>query len=210
MMILRYIIVIAVAYLLGNVSAGKIVAKRIGHIDISKVGSGNAGTTNVLRTLGWAPSVMTLLGDILKAVISALLGKLIVGETGMLIAGVGVVTGHIFPVFNNFKGGKGIAAAFGFIIFTDPLIALILFVAQVTVIVATRYMSLGSVMSCFFYPALVIAFHWGEPVNIVVALIIGALALNAHRPNIERLINRNENRLDFKKINEISKKRHNK
>ena len=207
---LRYIIIVVVAYLLGTISAGKIVAKKMGHIDISKVGSGNAGTTNVLRTLGWVPSVVTLLGDVLKAVISALLGKLIAGETGMLIAGVGVVAGHIFPVFNNFKGGKGIAAAFGFIIFTDPLTALLLFVEQIAIIAFTRYMSLGSIVSCIMYPVLTIIFNWGHPVRIAVALIIGALALNAHRPNIVRLINKNENRLDFKKINEISKKRHGK
>lgn len=207
---LRYIIIFVVAYLLGTIAAGKIVAKKMGHIDISKVGSGNAGTTNVLRTLGWVPSVITLVGDILKAVIAALLGKLIAGETGMLIGGIGVVTGHIFPAQRNFKGGKGVAAAFGFIIFSDPLIALILFVIQIAVIVVTRYMSLGSVLSCFLYPLLVIIFHWGQPMNIIVALIMGAMALNAHRPNIVRLINKNENRLDFKKINEISKKSRNK
>lgn len=207
---LRYIIVVVVAYLLGTISAGKIVAQKMGNVDISKVGSGNTGTTNVLRTLGWVPSVITLLGDVLKAVISALLGNLIADETGMLIAGVGVVVGHIWPVFRDFKGGKGIAAAFGFIIFTDPLIALILFAIQVTIIIVTRYMSLGSLLSCVLYPTLVFIFHWGQSVNIIVACLIGAMALYAHRSNIARLINKNENRLDFKKINEISKKRHNK
>ena len=207
---LRYLIAFVAANLLGNIAAGRIVAKKMGHVDISKVGSGNAGTTNVLRTLGWVPSVITLLGDILKAVVAALIGKLIAGETGMLIAGVGVVSGHIWPVFNNFKGGKGIAAAFGFIIFTDPLTALLLFVEQISIIALTRYMSLGSIVSCIMYPVFTIIFNWGHPVRIAVAVIIGAMALFAHRPNIVRLINRNENRLDFKKINEISKKRHNK
>lgn len=204
---LRYAIVIVAAYLLGNISAGKLVAKYVGHIDISKVGSGNAGTTNVLRTLGWIPSVMTLVGDVLKAVIAALLGKAIAGETGMLISGVGVIIGHIWPVFYKFKGGKGIAAAFGFIIFTDPLTALLLFVEQIAVIAVTRYMSLASILSCFMYPVFTMIFNWDNKLHVIVACIIGALALFAHRSNIMRLINKNENRLDFKKINEISKKK---
>ena len=204
---LRYAIVVVVAYLLGNISAGKLVAKYIGHIDISKVGSGNAGTTNVLRTLGWVPSVLTLVGDVLKAVIAALLGKAIAGEAAMYLTGVAVMVGHIWPVFYGFKGGKGIAAAFGFIIFTDPLIALILFAVQILIIVVTRYMSLASVFSCVFYPALMFAFHWGNWSSIVCACIMGAMSIYAHRSNIVRLINTNENRLDFKKINEISKKK---
>jgi len=204
---LRYVIVVVVAYLLGNISAGKIVAKYIGHVDISKVGSGNAGTTNVLRTLGWIPSVLTLVGDVLKAIVAALIGKAIAGETGMLISGVGVIVGHIWPVIYKFKGGKGIAAAFGFIIFTDPLTALLLFVEQVLIIALTRYMSVASILSCIMYPVFTMIFNWDNKLHVIVACIIGALALFAHRSNIMRLINRNENRLDFKKINEISKKK---
>lgn len=204
---LRYAIVVAVAYMLGNISAGKIIASKIGHVDISKVGSGNAGTTNVLRTLGWVPSILTLAGDVLKAVVAALIGRAIQGETGMLIAGVAVMAGHIWPVVYNFKGGKGIAAAFGFIIFTDPLTALLLFAEQVAIIAATRYMSLGSIVSCVMYPVFTAIFHRGDVPRITVAVIMGALALFAHRGNIARLINHNENRLDFRKINEISKKK---
>lgn len=204
---LRYAIIVAVAYMLGNISAGKIIANKIGHVDISKVGSGNAGTTNVLRTLGWVPSILTLLGDVLKAVVAALVGRAIQGETGMLVAGVAVMAGHIWPVIYNFRGGKGIAAAFGFIIFTDPLTALLLFVEQISIIALTRYMSLGSIVSCFMYPVFTVIFHWGDAPRIAVSIIMGALALFAHRSNIVRLINRNENRLDFKKINEISRKK---
>lgn len=204
---LRYAIVIVVAYLLGNISAGKLVAKHIGHVDISKVGSGNAGTTNVLRTLGWVPSVLTLVGDVLKAVVSALLGSAIAGETGMYLTGVAVMAGHIWPVLYNFKGGKGIAAAFGFIIFSDPVIAAILFVIQIAVIALTRYMSLASILSCVLYPVLMLVFRFGDTFSIVCAAIMCAMALFAHRSNMTRLINKNENRLDFKKINEISKRK---
>lgn len=203
---LRYVIVFIAAYFMGNFFPGRIIAKYMGHVDISKVGSGNAGTTNVLRTLGWLPSILTLIGDIAKAVLAAVLGKLIAGETGMLIAGAGVVTGHIWPVAYSFKGGKGIAAAFGFIIATSPWVALLLFVEQIAIIAFTRYMSLGSIVSCIMYPVWTLVFHWGHPLRIGVACLLGAMALFAHRSNIQRLINKNENRLDFKKITEISKK----
>lgn len=204
---LRYVIVVAVAYLLGNISAGKIVAKYIGHVDISKVGSGNAGTTNVLRTLGWIPSVLTLVGDVAKAIAAAVVGKAIAGENGMYISGVAVMIGHIWPVIYGFKGGKGIAAAFGFIIFTDPLTALLLFVEQVAVIAITRYMSLASILSCIMYPVFTMIFRWENRMNVICACLMGAMAMFAHRSNIKRLINKNENRLDFKKINEISRKK---
>ena len=202
---LRYVIVFVAAYFMGNFFPGRIISSLMG-TDISKVGSGNAGTTNVLRTLGWVPSILTLLGDVAKAVLSALLGKLIAGETGMLVGGLGVVVGHIWPVIYSFRGGKGIAAAFGFIIFTSPWVALLLFVEQIAIIIGTRYMSLGSIVSCVMYPVWTVVFHWGNPMRIAVATAIGLMALFAHRANIGRLLSKSENRLDFKKITEISKK----
>lgn len=204
---LRGIVAFIAAYILGNISAGKIVSNRIGHVDITKVGSGNAGTTNVLRTLGWLPSILTLAGDVLKAIIAAMLGKAIVGDAGMVLAGAAVMLGHIWPVIYDFKGGKGIAAAFGYIIYTDPIIALILFVEQIGVIALTRYMSLASLVSCVLYAVLVAVFHWGDGLRIAVACFMAALSIFAHRSNIKRLLNREENRLDFRKINEISKKK---
>ncbi len=206
-MYLRYAIIIAVAYLLGNVSTGVIVSKAFAHQDIRKSGSGNAGATNMLRTYGWLPSVLTLVGDCLKAVIATLFGKVVGGEYGMLMAGIAVIAGHNWPVFYGFKGGKGIAASLGLILVTSPLIALILVVVQIALVAFTRYMSVASIISAVLYPALTWAFYPHDPARIVASLVVCALALFSHRANIARLIKRNENRLDFGKIRDISRKK---
>jgi glycerol-3-phosphate acyltransferase PlsY len=207
MIYLRYAIIVAVAYLLGNISTGVIVSKSALHTDIRKHGSGNAGATNMLRTFGWLPSVLTLVGDCAKAVVAALFGKFVGGEYGMLLAGVAVVVGHNWPVFYGFRGGKGIAASLGLIIVTSPLIAAILLVVEVAVVALTRYMSVASIFSALLYPFLTWAFYPNDAPRIVASVVVGALALFSHRANIARLIKRNENRLDFRKIRDISRKK---
>ena len=105
MKFLIWALIAVIAYLLGNISTGLLVGRLFG-TDIRKVGSGNAGTTNVMRTLGWVPSVATLLGDVIKAVLAVLIGMWLDPEFGKFIAGIAVVTGHNWPVFFGFKGGK--------------------------------------------------------------------------------------------------------
>lgn len=207
MIYLRYAIIVVVAYLLGNISTGVIVSNLVAHKDIRKSGSGNAGATNMLRTYGWLPSVLTLAGDCLKAVVATLIGKLVGGDYGMLMAGVAVVVGHNWPVFYGFRGGKGIAASLGLILVTSPLIALILLAEQVAVVALTRYMSVASIISAFLYPILTWIFYPHDLARIVASVVVGALALFSHRANIARLIQRNENRLDFGKIRDISRKK---
>jgi len=207
MIYLRYAIIVVVAYLLGNISTGVIVSRLVAHKDIRSSGSGNAGATNMLRTYGWLPSVLTLAGDCLKAVIATLFGKLVGGEYGMLMGGVAVVVGHNWPVFYGFKGGKGIAASLGLILVTSPLIAVILAAEQVAVVALTRYMSVASILSALLYPVLTWVFYPHDLPRLVASLVVGALALFSHRANIARLIQRNENRLDFGKIRDISRKK---
>ena len=107
-MVWRYAVIVVAGYLLGNISMGLIVSERY-HMDIREHGSGNAGTTNVLRTLGWLPSVLTLVGDVLKSFLACLLGKWLAGEPGLLVGGFMAVVGHNWPVFSGFRGGKGMA-----------------------------------------------------------------------------------------------------
>ena len=204
---LFWVLTAVIAYLLGNFSSGLLIGRLFGQEDIRKTGSGNAGTTNVMRTLGWLPSVLTLVGDVVKAVLAVLVGRLLSGETGALIAGVAVVAGHNWPVFFGFKGGKGIAASLGVILMTDPLIALILLLIQFSILIPTRLMSLASVASSISYSILVAIFHWGEWGYVLFGFILGFMAVYSHRANLKRLINKNENQLDFEKINEISKKK---
>ena len=196
MKFLLWALIAIVAYLLGNISTGLIVGKLFANTDIRKVGSGNAGTTNVMRTLGWVPSVVTLLGDVVKAILATLFGMWIDPEFGKFIAGVAVVVGHNWPVFFGFKGGKGIASSLGVILMTDPWIALILLIIQFGILIPTKLMSLASISSSIAYPILVAVFHWGDWGYILFGVILGFMALYSHRA-----------KLDFKKINEISKKK---
>ena len=130
---LVYLIIIITAYLLGNISTSYIVAKRLAGVDIRTQGSGNAGSTNVLRTLGKKAGALTFIGDVLKGLIAVLIARLIAygvnldDTTCAYIAVVAVVLGHNYPVFLGFKGGKGVATSLGSMLGMNPLVALSMF-----------------------------------------------------------------------------------
>ena len=201
-----WVVIAVAAYFLGNFSTGLIVGKAIGHIDIRKTGSGNAGTTNIMRTLGWVPSVLTLVGDALKAFIAVKLGKWIGGEVGGYIAGIAVLLGHNWPVLFDFKGGKGMASSLGIIFANEPWLALALLVMQILIVGLTRYMSVASICTAIAYPVIVAIRHPDNVGYIVFASSMCALSLFCHRANISRLIHHNENRLDFDKISKLGNK----
>ncbi|MBQ8955305.1 MAG: glycerol-3-phosphate 1-O-acyltransferase PlsY [Clostridia bacterium] len=203
---LLWLVIAVAAYFLGNFSTGLIVGKAIGHIDIRKTGSGNAGTTNIMRTLGWVPSVLTLLGDTLKAFIAVKLGKWIGGDVGGYIAGIAVLLGHNWPVLFDFKGGKGMACSLGIIFANEPWLALLLLVMQIVIVGVTRYMSVASICTAIAYPVIVAIRHPDNGGYIVFAVLMCLLALFCHRANIQRLISHTENRLDFSKISKLSGK----
>ena len=206
---LKYLLIAVIGYFLGNVSVGILIARLYGVEDIRKVGSGNAGTTNVLRNLGWTPSALTLLGDCLKGLVAALIGKWLAGDIGLLVGGNCAVLGHNFPVFFKFRGGKGIATNLGMILVINPIIALILTVIVVAIVAVTHYMSVGSIAACFMYPLSVILFMRGNPFYgwyVGFAIFAGALAFFQHRKNVQRLLRHEENWLDFAKISQLSKK----
>lgn len=205
--VLKWILCVVLGYLLGNISTGIFVSKLMGNVDIRKTGSNNAGATNVLRTLGWGPSLLTFVGDVLKGVVAVLLGKLIGGVYGGYLAGIFVVLGHNWPAFYKFKGGKGIATSCGAILALNPLIGLALLVCQIVVVAITRYMSIASICSAVVFSVLVAVTKWGDWLEIAFALILSALAIFSHRENIARLISGTENRLDFNKINAMSKRK---
>lgn len=209
-MAFKLILLAVFAYLLGNLSTGTLVAKYIGKVDIRKTGSGNAGTTNVLRTLGWVPSLLTLAGDLLKGLIPTLIGKMFLGEAGMLVGALFAVIGHNYPVFYHFKGGKGIATSWGAIIIINPWIALALIATLVVIVAVTKYMSVASITAAIEFSVLMVIFNWNSPnkaMYIIFALVYSALALFAHRSNIARLISGTENKLDFAKINKLSSRK---
>lgn len=205
--VLLWILCAVIGYFLGTFTTGSVVAKYIASVDIKKTGSNSAGTTNVLRTLGWGPSLLTLAGDALKGIVAVLIGRFIGGTYGAYLGGIFVVLGHNWPVFSKFRGGKGVAASFGAILALHPLIALILLACQIIVVAITKYMSVASIVSAFVFTALVAATQWGDWLQIGFAAALSALAIFSHRANIGRLINHSENRLDFAKINKLSRKK---
>ena len=208
-MIFRYILAGVIGYLLGNISSGFLVSKAYGLRDIRKHGSGNSGTTNVLRTLGWLPSVLTLVCDCLKGYAACLIGKWLGGDIGMLLGGLCAILGHDFPVFLGFKGGKGIATSLGLIIAINPWIALAELAVQIVAVALTHYMSVASLITTVAFPVLVAIMERGRenfPLFLGAACIASMLSLFGHRSNIARLIRGEENRLDFDKITEVSKK----
>ncbi|MBR2570618.1 MAG: glycerol-3-phosphate 1-O-acyltransferase PlsY [Clostridia bacterium] len=204
---LKYVLIAVIGYLLGNFQTGVIVSKRLGNFDVRERGSGNAGTTNVLRTMGWLPSVLTMLGDILKGALGALFGLLLMGRTGACVGGLCAILGHNWPALYNFRGGKGIATSEGAILVLDPLIALCLLVCQSAVLAATHIMSVASIVSCILNFVLTLLWHRAEIPYIAFSAIAMLLALFSHRQNIVRLVNRRENALDFGKIKDLGKKK---
>lgn len=203
--VLLYALCAVIGYALGCVSTGVIVSKLYGRIDIRNYGSGNAGMTNVMRTLGWVPSFLTFIGDALKGVLGALIGKWIGGELGMHIGGICAILGHNWPALFRFRGGKGMSTSFGYILVLDWRIALVLLAIQVLVLLISGYMSLASILSSCAFVGLVFLFHesWYA---IGGAFVACALALFSHRANMKRLAKGNENRLDSKKITQVSRK----
>ena len=212
---------VIVPYLLGSLNFGVMISQRHYRDDVRTHGSGNAGATNMLRTFGWKAAVLTMAGDMLKAVVAVGLGYLIVGvnaqitaENGMTyrmvdqfgaaIAGLFVMLGHMFPIFFKFKGGKGVATSGMVIFMISPITGVICLAVFLIVVVGTRYVSLGSVMGLVFYPIVLNAFsHVSDPPRnataCMISVLMACLVVFMHRENLKRLANHTESKISFKK-----------
>ncbi|CZR98141.1 MULTISPECIES: glycerol-3-phosphate 1-O-acyltransferase PlsY [unclassified Clostridioides] len=203
MEIFSYIIIAVVAYLLGNISTSYIVAKRIAGVDIRTQGSGNAGSTNVLRTLGKRAGAMTFLGDVLKGVMAVLISELAARLVGIdtLLAGylavICVVAGHNWPAVLGFRGGKGVATSLGAMLAVNPVITLMCLAVFILVVVITKYVSLGSVVGIGCSPIFMIIVK--NKAGLIVALFLTASVIYNHRANIKRLLNGTERKIGQKK-----------
>ena len=209
---MAYIVVAIVAYLLGSISFSVIISKKFAGFDVRKKGSGNAGTTNALRSVGKKAAIITLICDILKGVIAVLfayiIGNIFVGLNNSLliqIAGIFVVIGHTLPVFFGFKGGKGIATALGVLLITNWNIGLVCLIFALIIMAFTRIVSLGSLAAAALFPLLVI-FMTGDNFlvqgnYVLFSFILAIIVIFNHRSNIRRLVLGSENKLEFKKIN---------
>ena len=196
----------ALAYLLGSLNTSILVSKIMGR-DVRSEGSGNAGATNTLRVLGKKAAIIVVIGDGLKGVLAVLIARLIIsfanvtGDAALptYVAGLCAVLGHNFPLYFNFKGGKGIMTSAAVIFMLDWKIGLIVFVCAILIMAISKYVSLGSCIACLIFPATVIMFHGDKPYFIALSFIMGALALYMHRTNIVRLFKGTESKLNFKK-----------
>jgi glycerol-3-phosphate acyltransferase PlsY len=197
-MIIKYLIVSVIAYLLGNFATAYLVSKAAGKIDIRNHGSGNAGSTNVLRVLGVKAAVVVFIGDVLKGVAAVLIGRYLAGSYGELLAGIFVVAGHNWPILLGGKGGKGIATTIGAVIPMDPLMVLIIVITGVIIITLTRYVSLASIAGVVIFPIAMIITH--KPIEyIIFSFILSAMAVFKHRTNIDRLVKGRESKIGLKK-----------
>ena len=195
---LNIIIVLVIGYLLGSISTGVVLSRLFAKTDIRSQGSGNAGTTNMLRVLGRKMALFTFIGDMLKGIIAVFIGKALVGgDLGGLLGVVGAVLGHYYPLYFGFKGGKGIATSFGSLLFVFPVQALIAFAVFLILVALTHYVSVGSIAAAVTLPLLVVFTHWNEPALWIITVGIGASVIWRHRANIKRLMNHTENKLNF-------------
>ena len=208
-----YIIVAIISYLLGSVSFSVIISKKMAGFDVREKGSGNAGSTNVLRTVGKKAAIITLICDILKGVVAILIaliaGKIIKDlDNALLIqlAGIFVILGHTFPIFFKFKGGKGIATSLGVLLIVNWQIGLICLVFALVLMALTRMVSLGSMTAAVLFPVLVIFINENYIVDessnwsyLIFSIILATLVIFNHRENLKRIFNGTENKLSFKK-----------
>ena len=196
----KLIFCIIIAYFLGNISGGMIFGKLLFNKDIRDYGSKNAGTTNALRVFGIKAGALTFIVDLLKSILACFIGMKLLGLNGVLLAGIFVVIGHNWPVFLNFKGGKGIASSFGFIIFLDYQIAIVAIIMFITIVVLTKYISLGSMLTTtLVLPISYIFFGYRNIYVLLTFLFLASLSIFRHKSNIIRLVNGNENKINFKK-----------
>lgn len=182
------ILLLVISYTLGSIPFGVVVCKLIKGIDVRDYGSGNIGTTNVMRVAGLTPSILVLAGDMVKGIVPVLLARVLVGGLwGPALCGLAAVLGHNWPVTLKFAGGKGVATTLGVLLGILPIIGLVLFVIWALVLLVTRYVSLASIVSAVLLPIFV---FWVSGVSpyLLFGLIASIASIYKHRGNIVRLL----------------------
>lgn len=206
-----YIIIAIIAYAIGSVNFSVLISRKMAGFDIRDKGSKNAGTTNVLRNVGKKAAALTLLCDILKGVIAiiiALITTNFVSDVNKAIllelAAFFVVVGHTFPIFFEFRGGKGVATSLGVLLVINWKIGLICLVFAIFQMILCRMVSLGSISAAVLFPVLTVFIHdcylteWNIS-YVVFGIAMALFVIFNHRANVKRLMNGTENRISFKK-----------
>ncbi len=190
------IIAIVVAYLLGSLSMSILLSKLMNFPDPRTQGSGNAGATNILRTVGKHQAAVVLAGDVLKGLLAVLIGRMLGVDGFMLgLVAVAAVVGHIFPLYFKFKGGKGVATMMGAVLGLSLIVAVIIVVIWAVLAYFTKYVSLGSLAAAACAPVFLLIFS--QPAYVIPAIIIAALIFWKHKDNIQRLRSGTENKTNL-------------
>jgi acyl phosphate:glycerol-3-phosphate acyltransferase len=194
------------AYLLGSIPNAVWIGKMLHGIDVREMGSKNAGATNTIRVLGWKAGLPVLLLDVLKGFLAVNLVRIydlyVPGTKDFvnlqLLLGAFAVFGHIFPIFAEFRGGKGVASLFGVILAIVPAPTLIAMAIFLIILLTTGYVSLSSIIAGFTFPFLIMfVFKTTIPSLIIFSLIVAVLLTLTHQKNIERLIRKEESKASF-------------
>ncbi|MBP2653554.1 MAG: plsY [Firmicutes bacterium] len=185
---MNFVITAVLSYLIGSIPNGLIIGKLLKGVDIRQFGSKNIGATNAYRVLGPWPGFWVLVTDILKGIIAVLIGRLYIGTSvGELTGAIFAITGHNWPVFLGFKGGRGVATALGVILVLMPRETAIIFIVWVFIVAVTRYVSLASIVGALIAPLLIWLF--GEQREFLIFGIIAAIfVIFRHKANIKRLL----------------------
>ena len=203
--VLAYVITGVAAYLLGSISTGILVSKTHHGPNLREVGSKNTGASNVLRTMGKRNGLITFLGDCGKAALACLIGRWLLAPYdmslyGAMLAGLIVIIGHNWPMFFQFKGGKGIAVAAACLWFVFGPVGFFIEIAAFALgIAVTRCVSVGSIAAAAICPLLALYFYWGQWVPWLIIAATACVVIWAHRANIARLRAGTENKIGSKK-----------
>ena len=213
--ILALIGVVAAAYLLGSINSAIIVSKVFFGEDVRTKGSGNAGTTNVLRNYGKKAALFTLLGDMLKTAISIFIAGFIFGFNYTMaisvnefcyVAGLFSIIGHVFPIYYKLRGGKGVLSTATMVLILSPVVGALLILVFIGIVSFTKFVSLGSVTGCILYPVVLngyfLVLSGGSdrlpPLMALCSILLAVLIVWCHRANLGRISRGEESKLSFK------------
>jgi|ERR1017187_5232921 glycerol-3-phosphate acyltransferase PlsY len=213
---MKELLLIITAYLIGSIPTALIISKSFFGIDIREYGSGNMGATNTFRILGPKFGTIVMLGDMLKGILAVALYNLLpyyltneLDRTNLMIGlGMAAVAGHIFPIWAQFRGGKGVATLFGMLLAMQPVVAVSCVGVFLLVLFLTRYVSLSSILAGVALPICVLwIYNEHEVFYRVFAVAVAALVVLTHQKNISRLLKGNESRVPILKYRDRKKMR---
>src|SRR5450631_1556957 len=213
---MKELFLIITAYLIGSIPTALIISKHFFGVDIREYGSGNMGATNTFRVLGSKFGTIVMIGDMLKGILAVALYNLLpyyltneLDRTNLMIGlGMAAVVGHIYPVWAQFRGGKGVATLFGMLLAIQPMVAVCCVGVFLLVLFLTRYVSLSSILAGVALPIFVLwIYNEKEVFYRVFAVAVGALVVLTHQKNISRLIKGNESRVPILKYRDRKKLR---